>query len=52
MYGIPVYQVYPTKTWKEFEKHYGDLVDAGRLLVEKVGQLLGTISRHLCYLIW
>jgi hypothetical protein len=36
MYNLPLYKIYPTKTWKQYEKYTDNILKIGRSFVDKV----------------
>lgn len=37
MFNFPFYKIFPTRTWKQFEKHADNIFKLGRSFVDNVG---------------
>lgn len=36
MYNVPLYKIYPTKTWRQYEEYTDNILRIGRSFVDKV----------------
>uniref|UniRef100_A0A0B7AB98 Cytochrome P450 n=1 Tax=Arion vulgaris TaxID=1028688 RepID=A0A0B7AB98_9EUPU len=50
MYNLPIYQIWETKTWTEFEQYTDNIMDIGKKLVEKKMAALEDGREHSAFL--